>query len=427
MGRSASSQESRGCGSLISSNRSSETLPKTTDKSVIGFTRTISADIQAINQQGTQDGVPCCLFSMQFPSARGVVEMISHDGATVLLAATGHIRSFVAQRMNEDGESSPKANLAPITARIVAYPTGSAFESDWIVLERARLIDADLYTKLNEQNRRSMLVLDPCAGTWRVEDTMSLQSDGVEQVIGPILTKKAATALGETLDDVFELCRYPKELALAPNGTACAYRQMGRCPGACDGSESMDAYKQRLMLAISAASSGIVRWKQTIKDEIAQASAALEFELAQRGQRQLEQIEKLATDSLGIAGAMEQMSCVCITPAMRKGWAIVWLFRSDGLIPIVGINEEADGLEPIIERWRSPMGFGQIQLDRFALIARHWMTKPSRARRRRVTVLDLREQYFDPDFSSKLKQAIADACSPSDPGHEDEEHTHITG
>ena len=392
---------------------------------VIECVRTISVDLTPVNeqsiQQGTPDGVPCSLASMMFPSARGVVEMIARDGSTVMLAATGHIRSFIAQRLNEDGEQSSKANLAPITAKIIAYPTGSAFESDWIVHERARMVDLGLYTKLNEQNRQALLVFDDEARTWRVEDTMSLNVGHREGVIGPILTKQAAKALGETLDDVYELCRYPKELALTPWGTACAYKQMGRCPGVCDGSESLDSYHERFTAAIETASAGVGDWKHQLKGEIKQASAELDFEHAQIAKRQLEQVEKLPMDGIGLARSMSDMSCVCITPCVRKGWAMVWVLGDNGLHPIAAVNEDQCGIETAIQVHQSSIGLGKLQLERFALVARHWMTKPSRAKRRRVTILDIGIE----GWQAKITRAIADACLPVDHDHDDEEHTHI--
>ena len=392
---------------------------------MIECVRTISIDITEINeqsiQQGTSDGVPCSLVSMMFPSSRGVVEMIAHDGSTVLLAATGHIRSFIAQRLNEDGEQSAKANLAPITAKIIAYPTGSAFESDWIVHERARVVDKDLYAKLNEQNRRALLVFDDAARSWRVEDTLSLNARHRERVIGPILTKQAAKALGETLDDVYELCRFPKELALAPCGTACAYKQMGRCPGVCDGSESMDAYHERFTAAIETARAGVGDWKRQLKAEIEQASADLDFEHAQIAKRQLEQVEKLAIDAIGLARSMNDINCVCITPSVRKGWAMIWVLGADGLLPIAAVNEDQRDIETAIKVHQSSVGLEKRQLERFALVARHWMTKPSRAKRRRVTILDI---GID-GWQAKITRAIADACLPVDHDHEDEERTHI--
>lgn len=397
---------------------------------MIESARTISVDVEKSKEQsivqGTPDGVPCSLVptslvSMMFPSSRGVVEMIAKDGSTVLLAATGHIRSFIAQRLNENAETSSKANLAPITAKIIAYPTGSAFESDWIVHERARVVDADLYIKLNDQNRRAMLVMNMGFGTWRIEDTVSLQAGDNDIVIGPILTKKAATALGEALNDVFELCRFSKELALAPTGNPCVYKQMGHCPGACDGSEPMDAYHERFANAIEIACAGVDDWKLQLKAEIQQASTDLDFERAQIAKRQLDQVEKLPIDAIGFARSMHTMSCVCITPSVRKGWAMVWVFGADGLIPIAAVNEEQQGIEFTITNLQSPIGLVQLQLDRFALVARHWMTKPSRAKRRRVTILDTNTT----NWQSKITQAIADACLPVDLDLDDEEHTHI--
>ena len=349
------------------------------------------------------------------------MEFFAQDGTSVLLAACGNLRAFIAQRLNECGELSAKANLAPITARVVAYPTGSAFESDWIVLERAREVDPGLYIKLNEQNRRALLVMNPAVGSWRVEDTLSLEKDPAEIVIGPIMTKKSAAALGETLDDVFELCRFPKELALTPCGTPCAYKQMGRCPGVCDGSEPISAYIGRFEQAVKASTIGVQCWKQQLKDQIKHASDAMEFEQAQVAKRQLEQVEKLAMDALGLARSMSELSCVCITPSVRTGWAMIWMLGSDGLVPIAAVNENQRGLEETICIQRSSIGLERIDLDRFALVVRHWMAKPARAKRRRVTVLDLNAQ----DWSGKLGQAINDACSAVELDSDDEEHTHI--
>tara|TARA_R110002073_G_scaffold336260_2_gene531512 strand:- start:63131 stop:64345 length:1215 start_codon:yes stop_codon:yes gene_type:complete len=403
---------------------------------VVEHARTITVDLQSEEfectiKQDTHERVSCF-----FPNTRGVVEMISQNGSTVLLAATGHIRSFIAQRMCEDGKPSSKANLAPITSKIIAYPTGSAFESDWIVLERARMVDSDLYTKLNQQNQRALLVLDPLSYTWRIDDTSTLQSRKDELVIGPILTKKTARALGEALDDVFELCRYPKELALAPNGTACAYKQMGRCPAACDGSEPMHAYQHRFNEAVQASTHGIVWWKEQLKLEIANVSAAMNFEQAQHTKRELDQVEKLPLDSLGLAKRLDRLQCICITPCVRKGWAMLWRFQSDGLTSIASVQEQSDDIDMVLDSLTSTqesgnqfdqIEFDQIWLDRFALIARHWMTKPTRAKRRHVTILDLRDLSQEKRRNQRIYRAIADACVPVDPGHEDEEHTHIKG
>lgn len=358
-----------------------------------------------------------------FPSHRGVVEFQSHDGATLLLAATGHLRDFIAQRLNESNEPSARADLRPITRRILAHPTGSAFESDLFVLERARAVDPDLYTKITHQNRRALLVLNPDSGTWRIAETTSLNSEANERIIGPCLTNKSAQHLGETLDDIYELCRYPAQLALAPKGTPCAYKEMGRCPGACDGSEPMHAYHQRFALAMDAASGGLSAWESSIKDDITTASAELDFEHAARAKRHLDAVHDLPRDTLGHAASLDAFSCVIITPARRQRHAMCWVLNADGCHPVCSTglldNDLLESLPDLLASRFSPIGFARDQLDRFSLIARHWLTKPTKQRKRRVTILDPR----DPRWATTLRRAIEDAQSASDPGHDDEEHT----
>jgi len=400
--------------------------------SLIEHAQTITVEGLRSNKQDAPDGASCFVVSARFPASRGVVEFVADDGSTVLLAATGNMRRFIADRLNEDGQSSPKANLAPIAARIIAYPTGSAFESDWIVLERARRVDPELLAKLNDQNQRAFLVLDPNTSTWRVDDTRGLSADPSERVIGPILTGKAARLLGETLDDVYELCRYPKELALAPNGCACAYKEMGRCPGVCDGSEPMEVFRARFSQALNAASVGTGAWGEQLGAEIADASDAMDFERAQRTKRSLDAIEKLPIEAVEHAGAIDGFACVCITPSVRKGWAMVWGFDASGLVPMLSTRDDAAGVEGMIERWASAsfsvsaspnQSPNQVWLDRFALISRHWFTKPARARRRRVTILDLRHSCL----GGKIIKAISQAAAVVELGCDDEEQTHIRG
>lgn len=361
--------------------------------------------------------------SSLFPAARGVVEFQTHAGQTLLLAATGNLRTFIAQRLNESNEPGARADLAPITARILAQPTGSALEADLLVLERARGVDPDLYAMLTHQNRRALLVMNPDSGTWRTAETETLEAAPHERVIGPCLSSKAAHRLGEALDDVHELCRYPAQLARAPRGTPCAYKDMGRCPGACDGSEPMLTYHERFAQAIADASVGIDAWAARIEGDIRRASAALDFESAARAKRHINTINALPRDALVHAGSLHAFSCIIVTPAIRAGGALCWVFNGRGVTPVCSItlldNGLLESLPVLLDAHRSPIGLTRHQLERFALIARHWLTKPSKQRKRRVTIIDTRSDAWE----KQLRPAIEAAQSASDPGYDDEEHT----
>src|SRR3982751_5231714 len=69
-------------------------------------------------------------------------------------------------------------------------------------------------------------------------------------VIGPLEDKHAAARLMQLAEDGFDLCRYYPILVESPNAKACAYKEMGKCPAPCDGSVSMDAYRQLVSLSL---------------------------------------------------------------------------------------------------------------------------------------------------------------------------------
>ncbi len=380
---------------------------------------TITHEFKLQDTPPQQHGGVSCFF----PAARGVVEFQAHDNSTLLLAATGNLRDFIAQRLNEANQPSARADLAPVTARISARPTGSAFESDLFVLERSRVADPDLYHKLTHQNRRSLLLLNPDTGTWRTAETIGLTLQPQERVIGPCLTNAAAQQLGEALDEAYELCRFPKQLALAPRGTACAYKEMGQCPAACDGSEPMHQYHDRFAQASTTASAGIGAWTDTLKQRMARASAELDFEAAALAKRHLERVHSLPRDALGAAASLHRFACVVVTPTIRQGWAQCWVFNDAGCTPVCSIgllnNDLLASLPNRLESQCSTIGFEQHQLDRFSLIARHWLTKPSKQRKRRVSVIDTRSD----GWKQQIRSAIEAAQSVRDPGHDDEEHT----
>ena len=100
-----------------------------------------------------------------------------------------------------------------------------------------------------------------------------------------------------------------------------------------------------------------------------------------------------------------------------------WVLGADGCNPVCSIglldNDLLESLPDLLASRFTPMGFDGAQLDRFSLVTRHWLTKPTKQRKRRVTILDPRT----PDWSKGLRRAIEDAQSASDPGHDDEEHT----
>lgn len=90
----------------------------------------------------------------------------------------------------------------------------------------------------------------------------------------------------DTLIAGFDLCRYYHILIEAPNGNACAYKEMGRCPAPCDGTVSMAHYHQQMRDAIDCAADRNA-WKNSASKKMTEASDAMDFEAAELCKRRI--------------------------------------------------------------------------------------------------------------------------------------------
>src|SRR5262249_31724738 len=96
---------------------------------------------------------------------------------------------------------------------------------------------------------------------------------------GPVEDKHAAGRLIEMIEDLFDLCRYYNILVEYPQGKACAYKEMGKCPAPCDGSISIEQYRRLVEWSLTT----LVDPDEMIRQQTARmqgAAAALKFEAA---------------------------------------------------------------------------------------------------------------------------------------------------
>ncbi|MEL7473064.1 MAG: UvrB/UvrC motif-containing protein, partial [Planctomycetota bacterium] len=142
-------------------------------------------------------------------------------------------------------------------------------------------------------------------------------------LLGPIRDKDAAGRLGEAMDDLFDLCRYPVELAKAPSGMACAYHEMGRCPAPCDGSEPMDAYRARVREAIETVCGDLAPERASAEAEMRAAAGRQDFERAARLKARVERLRSIDGFAYKWLGRVERLRVIALLPAERDGWVRV--------------------------------------------------------------------------------------------------------
>ncbi|MCA9296822.1 MAG: hypothetical protein KC983_09895 [Phycisphaerales bacterium] len=257
------------------------------------------------------------------PTSPGVYAFENADGHTLRLTTTSGLRRAVRDRLAQrDAVADVPPAFVPIRIRFAA--AGSRFEADHIYLAAARRRLPKSYAMVFDRWACWFITAVPTSVFPRFTKQrwpgVTFEDAGVS--IGPFADKHAAQRYIEMLDDAFDLCRYHHILVQAPNGRACAYKEMGRCAAPCDGTVSMDSYRATFARAVDFAGARYDAWSAEQTTLMHDAGAALRFEEAREHQRALE------------------ATAFAARPALR------WLRRSDNLRGLVAAPS------PMKECWR---------------------------------------------------------------------------
>ncbi|MEO1130300.1 MAG: hypothetical protein AAFX05_11435 [Planctomycetota bacterium] len=274
------------------------------------------------------------------PAARGVLTFEDGEGAAILVVAAADMRRAARSRMT--AAASPRADLRAITRRIVTIATDSVFETDLLFLTTARVRLPSIYKAAAERWRGWFLHVHPDEEHPRFvkQSTQSLEMDG-GVLLGPVSDKHAAGKLIDRLIDVFDLCRYHSVLVQAPSGTACAYKEMGRCPAACDGSETLESYRGRVREAIECCRDGPEVVRDAWRKQMTQAASRLEFERAEHLRRKIDDAAALTHRSLRWLGVLDSMRLLCVTRGGAKDWARAHLVIPGRVLALADIHLDA--------------------------------------------------------------------------------------
>lgn len=215
------------------------------------------------------------------PDAPAVVILESADARTILIATTASARDLARRKLGKPSDDEPPArsarpDLLPLCAggHVHAIHVGSSLEADAVYLHHARQRLPHLAKVIAERWRAWFVHIDPDAefpqwtktnlsiglvGKRSASTIIGGQSLPPGVLLGPLSDKDAAGRLIEAMIDAFDLCRFHNLLVQAPKAVACAYKEMGRCPAPCDGSETMAAYRERTREAVGAVTRGPAR------------------------------------------------------------------------------------------------------------------------------------------------------------------------
>ena len=325
------------------------------------------------------------------PARAGLECVLDADANVITLATTADLRAWSRDRLAPD-TAGPRAALAPIAEAIRWATVGSALEADWLYLELGRTLIPRTYRAAADRWQAWYLRLDADADppTWRkgrIEEFADAASNAPDTLIGPFRDKDAAGRFGELLDDAFELCRYPKELAQAPNGTACAYKQMGRCPAACDGSEPMHAYRDRVRDAILFAKDRAA-YTARLDDTMRRAAADHDFEAAADAKQARGRTAKAEHRAFAHVTTLDRGRWLLLAPSARVGVARLTLAAAGTIAPIADVPVDNDDAATQVARQLAeharnmplPAALDGSACERIGLVAHTLYHRPARAR-----------------------------------------------
>lgn len=273
------------------------------------------------------DGAATINFSA-IPNRRAVYAFLDEHDHVVLVATTAHLRNTLARRLAEvpAGHHTRAVPYGQFCRRLVYFPANSPFAADLIFLLLVRSWYPETFGDMLSWRR-----------PWFIEARLApafprfIKTDAPENpalAAGPVDSRAAAGRLIETLEELFDLCRYYQILQQAPNGRACAYKDMGKCPAPCDGSIPMEHYRQQLAAAIQLArnlhatgsDSAWKLWVDAQEAAMRQAAAQLRFEHANNIKTRLARADILQTPAFAAVQAADKFCYLVLQPGKGRAW-----------------------------------------------------------------------------------------------------------
>lgn len=295
---------------------------------------------------------------LDVPAASAVVVLRgpAPEGRAVLIATTADARDFARRKLlpgpvaTADGGSQPsrpRIDMGALVASLQVYPAGSSLEAEAIYLAQARMHMPTTHAAVSERWRAWFIQIDPAAEFPQWTKTNLARAGTVAprsastavaplarrttRLIGPLPDKDTAGRVIEQTIDAFDLCRFNTLLQQAPSATACAYKEMGRCPAPCDGTEPMRSYRERTRAAAHALCSGMDASIERLERQMRDAAAAMEFEAAASLQHRINRLRALTRPALTHLAELATWSLLFVLPHSRADLARLLLLTGPRL------------------------------------------------------------------------------------------------
>ena len=327
-------------------------------------------------------------FARAVPARWAVYLMADADDRPVQLLCVRNLRASLKRRLgigvDAAVEPSKRVDYRALVRRVHWRRVDSAFESDWCYYEAARRLFPTTYAGMVGFRPAWFVHVDPDAKFPRWKATTDL-APRPGLLAGPVESKQQAAALIELVEDAFDLCRYYHILVQAPNGQACAYKEMGKCPAPCDGSISVGQYRRLIEWSARV----LVDPAETVREQtrrMLQAAGELRFEVAGKIKAYVDQLAKLGTGPFRHVAKVADFQHLSVQSGPRAATAKVFLVTPGRIEPLVSVAGDVRPAEVMraalttaAERAATPVNDPAAGGERVGVVAHHLFAPAKRA------------------------------------------------
>lgn len=321
----------------------------------------------------------------QLPARWGVYLMSDQHHRPVQLLAVRNLRASVKRRLScSVDQTGPgrRIDYRSVVHHIQYRRVDSSLECDLVYLQAARQAFADSYRQLLRLRSVWFVHIDPQSPfpRWVYREDPFVESG---LIFGPIPEKTSAQRWVELIEDAFDLCRYYHILVQAPHGSACAYKDMQRCPAPCDGSVSMQQYR------------ALVEWSvRTVTDpeseiipqtsRMQEAASELKFEIAGRIHQFIEQLRALRSGEFGQLRLFSDFRYVTLQPGPHKNDVKLFVVTPAGAEGLMCLRDEpndlmiqSDSLIDVTRSWDRSEITRRFDPQRLSIVVKHLFSRKS--------------------------------------------------
>lgn len=264
------------------------------------------------------------------PAGPAVFLLRSDDpAAEPYVSKTANLRRRLQRLLGPATEQSKKLNLRDRVHWIEFAPTGSDFESGFLLYRVLRSIFPQKYSARLRLRFAPMVKLHLENQYPRASITTRLgRLTGSNLYYGPFPSRVAAEKFANDALDFFKMRRCVEDLTPDPNFPGCIYSEMKMCLAPCFKGctdEEYDAEVSRVQAFLDTCGNSLVREISVQRDA---ASANLDFENAAAIHARLEKLKPLLGQLPEIVHRIDRLNAVVVQPSAEP--ESVALFRVDG-------------------------------------------------------------------------------------------------